>query len=50
MYEYSRAQGGSYTPSLMEFTLTLAIVAFGIFLFKVVAKYLTLFPEAEMQI
>lgn len=50
MYEYGKSMGGSYIPSLMEFILTLAIVALGIFLFKVVAKYLVLFPEGEMQI
>jgi Ni/Fe-hydrogenase subunit HybB-like protein len=50
MYEYGTSMGGSYFPSAMEFILTLAIVALGIFLFKVVAKYLVLFPEGEMQI
>jgi Ni/Fe-hydrogenase subunit HybB-like protein len=50
MYEYGKSMGGSYFPSAMEFILTLAIVALGIFLFKVVAKYLVLFPEGEMQI
>jgi Ni/Fe-hydrogenase subunit HybB-like protein len=50
MYEYGKSMGGSYFPSAMEIILTLAIVALGIFLFKVVAKYLVLFPEGEMQI
>ena len=50
MYDYGTSMGGSYFPSAMEFILTLAIVALGIFLFKVVAKYLVLFPEGEMLI
>jgi Ni/Fe-hydrogenase subunit HybB-like protein len=50
MYEYGKSMGGSYFPSAMEFILTLSIIALGIFLFKVVAKYLVLFPEGEMQI
>jgi len=50
MYGYGKSMGGSYFPSAMEVILTLAIVALGIFLFKVVAKYLVLFPEGEMQI
>ncbi len=49
LYGYGKSMGGSYFPSVMEFLLTLAIVALGIFLFKVAAKYLALFPEAEMQ-
>lgn len=50
MYEYGVSQGGSYFPSLMEIIVTLAMIALGIFLFKVVAKYLALFPETGMQI
>lgn len=44
---YAKSMGGSYFPSLAEIVLTLGIVALGIFLFKLVAKYLSLFPEAE---
>ncbi len=48
MYKYGKAMGGSYFPSAMEIIITLAIVSLGIFLFKLAAKYLALFPEAEM--
>lgn len=48
MYDYGKAMGGSYVPSAMEIIITLAVVSLGIFLFKLAAKYLALFPEAEM--
>jgi Ni/Fe-hydrogenase subunit HybB-like protein len=46
-YGYAKSMDGSYFPSLAEFVITLGIVALGIYLFKLVAKYLALFPEAE---
>jgi Ni/Fe-hydrogenase subunit HybB-like protein len=46
MQDYSTATGASYFPSLMEFLLTLGIVALGIFLFKLAAKHLPLFAKA----
>jgi Ni/Fe-hydrogenase subunit HybB-like protein len=49
LYGFQSATGGSYWPSLIEVIITLAIIALGIFLFKLVAKYLNLFPEAEME-
>lgn len=49
LYGFQSATGGSYWPSLIEIIITLAIVALGIFLFKLVAKYLNLFPDAEME-
>jgi Ni/Fe-hydrogenase subunit HybB-like protein len=47
VYAYNSARGGSYFPSLIEFLITLAIVALGILAFKAAAKYLPLFPETE---
>ena len=44
---YAKSMGGSYTPAFLEIILTLGIFALGVLLFKLVAKYLTLFPEAE---
>jgi Ni/Fe-hydrogenase subunit HybB-like protein len=49
LYGFQKATGSSYLPSLIEIIITLAIVALGIFLFKLVAKYLNLFPEAEIE-
>ena len=49
LYSFQKATGSSYWPSWIEVIITLAIVALGIFLFKLVAKYLNLFPEAEME-
>ncbi len=45
MQGYSTAQGAGYFPSLMEFLLTLGIIAFGIFLYKMAALYLPLFAK-----
>lgn len=49
LYEYGSSKGGSYFPSLGELIVTLGIVALGIFLFKLVAKTLPLFPETETE-
>jgi Ni/Fe-hydrogenase subunit HybB-like protein len=49
LYSFQKATGSTYWPSWIEIIITLAIVALGIFLFKLVAKYLNLFPEAEME-
>jgi Ni/Fe-hydrogenase subunit HybB-like protein len=49
LYGFQSATGGSYFPSLIELLITLALVALGIFVFKLAAKYLTLFPEAESE-
>jgi Ni/Fe-hydrogenase subunit HybB-like protein len=49
LYGFQSQTGSSYSPSLIELLITLALVALGIFLFKLVAKYLNLFPEAEME-
>jgi Ni/Fe-hydrogenase subunit HybB-like protein len=46
MQEYTTARGASYFPSLMEFLITLGIVALGVFLFKMAAKHLPLFAKA----
>ena len=45
--EYTARTGADYFPSLMEFVLTMAMVAFAVFGFKVSAKYLNLFPEEQ---
>jgi len=49
MYGFQSSTGGSYWPSLIEVIITLALVALGIFVFKLTAKYLALFPEAETE-
>jgi len=49
LYGFQSATGSSYWPSWIEVIITLAIIALGIFLFKLVAKYLNLFPDAEME-
>jgi Ni/Fe-hydrogenase subunit HybB-like protein len=49
LYGFQSATGNSYFPSVIEFLITLALVALGIFLFKLTAKYLTLFPKAEAE-
>jgi Ni/Fe-hydrogenase subunit HybB-like protein len=49
LYGFQSVTGSSYWPSWIEVIITLAIVALGIFLFKLVAKYLNLFPDAEME-
>jgi Ni/Fe-hydrogenase subunit HybB-like protein len=45
--EYATRSGGDYFPSLMEFTLTIGMIAFAILGFKLCAKYLNLFPETH---
>jgi Ni/Fe-hydrogenase subunit HybB-like protein len=47
MAEYTAPTGADYFPSVMEFVLTMAMVAFAIFGFKLSAKYLRLFPETH---
>ncbi len=49
MYRDQAARGATYFPTWMEFVVTLAFISFAIFGFKVCAKYLRLFPEAEAQ-
>jgi Ni/Fe-hydrogenase subunit HybB-like protein len=49
LYGFQSATGSSYFPSVIEFLITLALVALGIFLFKLTAKYLSLFPKAEAE-
>ncbi len=49
LYGFQSQTGSSYSPSLIELLITLALVALGIFLFKLTAKYLALFPEAETE-
>jgi len=45
--EYATRLGGDYFPSLMEWTLTVGMIAFAILGFKLCAKYLPLFPEGH---
>lgn len=45
--DYASSFGADYFPSLMEITLTAGMVAFAALGFKVCAKYLNLFPEAQ---
>lgn len=48
MNEYAAERGVSYFPALLEFIITLGIVALGIFLFKMAARHLPLFaPEGS---
>lgn len=49
LYGFQSETGGSYFPSLIELMVTLALVAFGIFVFKLAAKYLALFPETKTE-
>ena len=44
--EFTTARGANYFPSLMEFLISLGIVALGVFLFKMAAKHLPLFAKA----
>jgi Ni/Fe-hydrogenase subunit HybB-like protein len=43
--EFTTARGASYFPSLMEFLISVGIVALGVFLFKMAAKHLPLFAK-----
>jgi Ni/Fe-hydrogenase subunit HybB-like protein len=45
--EYATRAGGDYFPSIMEFSLTIGMVAFAILGFKICAKYLNLFPTTH---
>jgi Ni/Fe-hydrogenase subunit HybB-like protein len=45
--DYANRAGGDYFPSLMEFMLTLGMIAFATLGFKVCAKYLNLFPSTH---
>jgi Ni/Fe-hydrogenase subunit HybB-like protein len=47
MAEYSSRSGVDYFPSVMEFLVTLAMVSFAIFAFKLSVKYLRVFPEGQ---
>lgn len=49
LYRDASAGGASYFPTWMEFVVTLAFISFAIFGFKLSAKYLRVFPEAEAQ-
>jgi len=49
LYGFQSATGSSYLPSLIEILITLSLAALGIFVFKLTAKYLALFPEAETE-
>ncbi|MDP3112178.1 MAG: NrfD/PsrC family molybdoenzyme membrane anchor subunit [Thermodesulfovibrionales bacterium] len=49
LYRDASAGGASYFPTWMEFVVTLAFISFAIFGFKLSAKYLRVFPEAETQ-
>ena len=45
MQSYTTSKGASYFPSMMEFLVTLGIIALGVFLFKMAAKHLPLFAK-----
>jgi Ni/Fe-hydrogenase subunit HybB-like protein len=45
--EYASRTGADYFPSVMEFILTMAMVSFAIFAFKLSVKYLNVFPEGQ---
>jgi Ni/Fe-hydrogenase subunit HybB-like protein len=45
MQSYTASKGASYFPSMMEFLVTLGIIALGVFLFKMAAKHLPLFAK-----
>ena len=47
LYGFQSSTGSSYFPSLIEIMITLALAALGIFVFKLTAKYLALFPDPE---
>ncbi len=46
-YEADSAAGYRYFPSATEVLLSIGLVALGIFLFKMAAKYLNVFPKAQ---
>ena len=45
--DYANRVGGDYFPSIMEFMLTLGMIAFATLGFKICAKYLNLFPSTH---
>ncbi len=47
MAEYNSVMGRDYFPSWMEISVTLAMVSFAIFAFKLSVKYLNVFPEGQ---
>lgn len=47
MAEFASRSGADYFPSVMEFILTMAMVSFAIFAFKLSVKYLNVFPEGQ---
>lgn len=47
VHEFATRSGGDYFPSLMEWTLTIGMIAFAILGFKLCAKYLNLFPDTQ---
>jgi Ni/Fe-hydrogenase subunit HybB-like protein len=49
LYGFQSTHGSSYFPSLIEFLITLSLVALGIFVFKLAAKYLPLFPGVKAE-
>jgi Ni/Fe-hydrogenase subunit HybB-like protein len=49
LYGFQSSTGSSYFPSLIEIMITLALAALGIFVFKLTAKYLALFPDPETE-
>ena len=49
LYRDAVNQGTAYFPSWMELALTAGLIALAVFIFKLAAKYLQLFPEAEAE-
>jgi Ni/Fe-hydrogenase subunit HybB-like protein len=45
--EYAGRTGADYFPSVMEFIVTMAMISFAIFAFKLSVKYLNVFPEGQ---
>ncbi len=43
------ARGADYFPSWMEVAVTLGLISLAVFVFKLAAKYLNLFPETEAE-
>ena len=49
LYGFQSATGSSYFPSMIELLITLALVALGIFVYMLIAKYFPLFQEANAE-
>lgn len=47
METYNRFRGTTYSPSWMEFAVSLGIISLGVFLYKMAAKHLPLFSKAS---